>query len=146
MKASALALALLHAAAAAAGLPHFTVSATFAPPVRPGANGAIAVTFAPKDPDVHVNEEPAPRLKLDPAQTALVDRQAPPASRVVPFDPDAARYLDPLVPVSFPVAWAPGAPKGTHSVKATVTFFYCSSRGGWCRKGSADVEVPISVP
>jgi hypothetical protein len=44
------------------------------------------------------------------------------------------------------VAFAAGAPKGDKTVKATVVYFYCSSREGWCRRGSADVEVPVSVP
>lgn len=138
-------LALL--AAGFAGAPqHFTVSATFLAPAKPGAAGAIAVTFVPLDPDVHVNQEPAPRLKLDPAQRALVDRQPPATSHVPTFDPDTARYLDPKLPVSFPVAWAPGAPKGAQTVKASLSYYYCSKREGWCRKGMAELEVPVTVP
>jgi hypothetical protein len=30
-------------------------------------------------------------------------------------------------------------------VKATVTYFYCSQREGWCRKGTSDVEFPVDV-
>jgi hypothetical protein len=30
-------------------------------------------------------------------------------------------------------------------VKASVVFFYCSSREAWCRRGSADVVIPVSV-
>jgi hypothetical protein len=131
---------------AAPGGTHFTVTAAFVPPAKAGANGAVAVTFAPLDPDVHVNEEPAPRLKLDPAQTVLLDKQAPPPARTPTFDPDTARYLDPKVPVSFPVALSPKAPRGGQAVKGTVTYFYCSKREGWCRKGSAEVEVPVAVP
>lgn len=131
---------------AAAGPTHFTVTATYVAPAKPGANGAVAVSFIPQDPDVHVNEEPAPRLKLDPSQAVLVDKQPSAPSRTPTFDPETARYLDPKVPVSFPVALAATASKGTQSVKATVTYFYCSKREGWCRKGSADVEVPVRVP
>jgi hypothetical protein len=106
----------------------------------------VAVTFAPLDPDVHVNLEPAPRIKLDPAQRVLVDKQPPPPSRVATFDPETTRYLDPALPVYFPVALVAGAPKGSQSVKATVTYFYCSKREGWCRKGTAELNVPVSVP
>ena len=123
-----------------------TVTAAFVPPAKPGANGAIAVTLVPKDPEVHVNEEPAPRLKLDASQKILVDKQPPAPARIAPVDPEVAHYLDPKQPVSFPVAWAPDAPKGAQMLTASVTYFYCSKREGWCRKGTTDVEVPLSVP
>ncbi len=124
----------------------FEVTATFVVPVRAGATPAIEVTFLAKDPDVHINEEPAPRLKLEVAQSALVDKQPPLRARTAPYDPSAARYLDLTRPLKFPVAFAPAAPKGAQTVGATVTFFYCSRREGWCRRGSVEVEVPLTVP
>ena len=137
---------LLVVAASAVGPQHFDVAAAFEPPAKPGPNGAIAVTFAPRDPDVHINEEPAPRLKLDLEQGALVDKQPAPSKSVPTFDPDTARYLDLKKPVRFPVAFAPGASKGPQSVKVNVVYFYCSEREGWCRRGSADLEVGVTVP
>jgi hypothetical protein len=105
------------------------------------------VTFSPRDPQIRVNEEPAPRLKLDPAQGVLVDRQPPRDTGAAPaFDPATAKSLDPVTPVRFPVALAPNAPKGTHAVKASVTYFYCSKKDGWCRKSTTDVEVTVRVP
>lgn len=142
MSPSALVLALVPAAAVA-GVEHFTVTAAFVAPSRPGANGAIAVTFVPRDPDVHINQEPAPRLKLDPVQTVLADKQPPAPSRALPFDPETAKYLDATLPVSFPVAWAGKPPKSPQNVRATVTYFYCSKREGWCRKRSSEVEVTV---
>ena len=84
-------------------------------------------------------------MKLDPAQTILVDKQPPPPSRVPSFDPATVKYLDPKDPVRFAAALAPSAPKGSHQVKATVVFFYCSKRESWCRRGSTDVLVPVTV-
>jgi hypothetical protein len=26
-----------------------------------------------------------------------------------------------------------------------VTYFYCSKSAGWCRKGSAEVNVPVTI-
>lgn len=142
--------ALLVAALAAAPLaqagPHFDVSATFVPPAAKGADAAIAVSLAALDPDVRVNEEPAARLKLDPVQNVLVDRQKPAPSRPEAFDPESAKYLDLSAPLLFPVAVSPTAPKGEQTVKATVTYFYCSKREGWCRKGTAPVDVAVTVP
>ncbi len=138
---------LLFIAAAWATAPrHFDVVATFEPPRRAGAPAQVAVSFAALDPDLHINEEPAPRLKLDLAQTVLVDKQAPAPEKAADWDPDNPRYLDIAKPVKFPVAFRPAAPRGAMSVKATVVYFYCSSREGWCRRGAAEIEVPVTVP
>lgn len=137
---------LLLVAASAVGPQHFDVMATFEPPAKPGASGAIAVTFAPRDPDVHINEEPPPRLRLDLEQSVFLDKQPPPPKTVTTFDPDTARYLDVKKPVRFPVAFAADAPKGPQSVKASVVYFYCSQREAWCRRGTADLEVAVTVP
>jgi hypothetical protein len=130
----------------AAGPQHFTLTAAYQPPAKASANGAIALTFVATDPDVHINEAPAPRIKLDPVQSVLVDKQAPAPERVEAFDPEKAKYLDLSLPVIFPVAIARGAPKGAQTVLATATYFYCSKRAGWCRKGTTDVSVTVNVP
>ena len=138
-------VALFPAAALAVSARHFEVTAAFTPAKNAAANAAVAVTFRPLDPDVKVNETPAPRLKLDLAQAVLLDKQAPPSSQVLDYDPLTARYLDAAKPVLFPVAIAPTAPKGAHQVKASVVYFYCSTREAWCRRGSVDILVPVTV-
>ncbi len=137
-------IALAPAAAMAVG-DHFAVSAAYLPPAKPRAAASVAVTFVAADPDVKINQEPAPRLKLDPEQVVLVDRQAPPA----PHKGESAgepKYLDTSLPVSFPVALSPKAPKGEQPVKGTVTYFYCSKREGWCKKGTSEVAFTVAVP
>ncbi len=133
-------------AALAAGPDHFGLSASYTPPSKGQAHGSVAVTFAAKDPDLRINQDPAPRLKLDPGQTVLIDKQPPPAKSALPFDPATARYFDLTFPILFPAALAPGVAPGMHQVRATVVFFYCSKREAWCRKGSAEVVVPVRVP
>jgi hypothetical protein len=140
-----LALVTMPAAFSQAG-PHFNVSAAYVPPASKGADGAVAVTFVALDPDVRVNEEPSPRLKLDSTQTVLVDKQKPAPSKAEAFDPEKAKYLDLSAPVLFAVAVSPDAPKGAQTAKATVTYFYCSKREGWCRKGTTPVDVALNVP
>jgi hypothetical protein len=139
-------VAFVPALALAAPARHFDVTAAFAPAKTASTSAAVTVTFRALDPDVKVNETPAPRLKLDLAQTVLVDRQAPASSQVPDYDPLTAAYLDTAKPVLFPVAIAPTAPKGAHEVKASVVYFYCSTREAWCRRGTADVLVPVTVP
>jgi hypothetical protein len=124
---------------------HFEISAAFEPPRRPGGGAAIAVSFSALDPDVHVNETPAPRLKL-PAGGVLVDKQPLASEKVAPFDPATASYLDLSLPVRFPVEIAKDARKGLQQVPVTLTYFYCSKRAGWCRKGSAELSVGVEVP
>ena len=141
----AVSLPLLLSQSVSAGPQHFTLTAAFEPPGKAGEEAAVAVTFSGTDPLIHINEEPSPRLKLDPLQTVLEDKQPPPSGKGPDFDPEKARTLDLAKPVRFPVAISPAAPKGPQSVKATVIYFYCSTREGWCRRGSTEVEVPLTV-
>jgi hypothetical protein len=136
-------LALL---AAAPSVRHFEVLAMFEPAKKPGGEAAVAVTFQALDPDVHVNETPPPQLRLDIAQTVLEERQAKPAAAAnATYDPKTAKYLDLQKPVRFRVGVAKSASRGPHEVKASVVFFYCSSRELWCRRGSVDVTIPVDV-
>jgi hypothetical protein len=115
--------------------PHYDVSAQFRPGKAAGT-GEVAVTFTARDPDVKINAAPAPRLKLDDAQKVLAEKPA--AHRASPPE----KYLDTTFPVVFPVSLL-GAAHGEETVKGSVTYFYCSHREGWCRKGTADVDIPV---
>jgi hypothetical protein len=138
-------LVLLPAVALAAPPRHFELTASFVPAKKADAGASVAVVFQPLDPDVRVNESPAPRLRLDEAQAVLVDRQPPAEGGVPDYDPLTARYVDLSRPVLFPVGLAKGAPRGEHAVKANVVFFYCSHRENWCRRGNAEVTIPVTV-
>jgi hypothetical protein len=139
-------LPLLPGAVLAGAARHFDVVASFSPAGRAPGRAAVAVSFRALDPDVRVNETPAPRLRLDLAQAVLLDKQEPASSHVPDYDPLTAKYLDTSKPVLFPVAIAPTAPTGSHEVKASVVYFYCSTRESWCRRGTADVLIPVVVP
>jgi hypothetical protein len=117
------------------GSPHFAVSAEYRPGKAAGT-GEVAVTFRPSDADVRINTAPAPKLKLDAAQKLLADKPA--AARA---GAPAEKYLDLTFPVVFPVSVV--TPAGAGTVKGAVTYYYCSHREGWCRKGTADVEFPV---
>ena len=125
---------------------HFDVTATFNP-ARRNAPGEVAVQFVARDPDVRINEVPPPRLKLEtgPATVAPPARPAA-AAKGGPAGEGPGHYLDLTLPVVFPVTLASGTPRGTHDARGTVTYFYCSKREGWCRKGTTEVEFPITVP
>lgn len=126
------------------GPPAYTLQASYVPPDKPGAGGFVSVAFSSTDPDLRLDEYPAPRLKLDPLQGVLLDRQAASSSAPV-GDASKPRYLDTRLPIGFPVAVSKEAGRGTHVVKGSVTYFYCSLKQGWCRKGSAEVAVNVEV-
>lgn len=136
-------LALVLALQAPLAPAYVRVTASYLPPAA-GVEAVIAVQFSPVGPNIRVNEDPAPRLKLEAGQQVLEQKPVPRRSPA----PAAgqARYLDPILPVTFPVKVDARAARGDHTVKATVTYFYCSKSEGWCRKGSADVDVPVRVP
>jgi hypothetical protein len=123
----------------------FTLTASYEASAK--RQGMVAVQFKAIDPDVMVNEHPGPRLALDPAQTVLVNKQPPPAKGAAAApDPTDGKYLDLTLPVVFPVELAGAAPKGDQAVKGKVTYFFCSKREGWCRKGTTEIEFPVKVP
>jgi hypothetical protein len=118
--------------------PHFAISAQYRPGKAAGT-GEVAVTFAPKDPDVKINTTPPPRLKLDEGQKLLAEKTVPRKDGA----PDE-KYLDLTFPVVFPVA-VTGPLQGEQTVKGALTYYYCSHREGWCRKGTADLEIPVKA-
>ena len=141
-----LGLLLAPAVVSSGTIKHFDLLATFEAPKAQGGQGAVVVTFRPHDPDLRLNETPAPRLKLDLTESVLLDRQAPAPRSAPAYDPLTAKYLDFAEPVRFPVAIAPTAPAGDHSVEAKVVFFYCSIREAWCRRGTSRVDLTVRVP
>ncbi len=143
MKALSAIVALIPVLALAGSSAHFAVEARYLAAKKKADSAAIAVRFTALDPEVRINEEPAPQLKLDPKQKVLAYK-APSASMVPPsFDPAFAKYLDLSQPVSFAVTLAEGAPKGPQKVAGSVVYFYCSKKEGWCRKGSTPFEVTV---
>jgi hypothetical protein len=146
MRSLLLSLLLLPAALWAGPSDHFDLLATFEPPEGDLGQGVVSVMFRPLDPDLRLNETPSPRLNLDLTQTVLIDRQ-PPAPRSAPaYDPLTAKYLDVGEPVRFPVEVSPLASSGAHEVDAEVVYFYCSVREAWCRRGTARIELTVTVP
>ena len=123
---------------------HFDVQAAYEAPAKKGASASLVFEFKRKDPDVSINEEPAPRIKFAPG-SALVAPAPSKSSGVIP-NPENPHYLDLSKPVRFPVTVAPDAAKGLSTVKTTLSYFYCSKRENWCRKGTADFDLTVVLP
>ena len=123
---------------------HFDVTAAYEAPAKKGASASLVFEFKRKDPDVNINEEPAPRIKFA-VGSPLVAPAPPKSSGVIP-DPENVRYLDLSKPVRFAVTVAPDAAKGLSALKTTLSYFYCSKRENWCRKGTADFDLSVVLP
>ena len=120
---------------------HFDVTGAYEAPAKKGALGHVVFEFRQKDPNVYINEEPAPRIKFA-AGSPLVAPPPPKSSGVIP-DPATAKYLDLAKPVRFAVTSAADAAKGLSRVKTSLSYFYCSKRENWCRKGTADFDLAV---
>ncbi len=140
-----LVLTLLPAAAPSEELRHFDVVAWFVPAKKPGATASVAVSFRALDPAVRLNKQPPARLNLELTQRVLVDKQAASNARASEYDPLTAEYHDLSQPLLFPVAISPQAPPGEQLVRGNIVFFYCSESEAWCRRGNAEIEIPVSV-
>lgn len=123
---------------------HFEVTAAYEAPTKKGASANVVFEFKRKDPDVNINEDPAPRIKF--SDGAPLIAPAPPKSAGVLPDSAQAHYLDLSKPVRFAVGVAPKAAKGLSTVKTTVSYFYCSKRENWCRKGTSDFDLSVVLP
>lgn len=136
--------ALATAPPAASGHEHVGLAASFEREAS-GGEADVVVRFMPLEAGIHVNADPPPRLTLDPDQRVLDD-----SSRPAPPPPRAAfpngRYLDTQAGVRLPVRMSPMVPKGRHTVRAAVLYFYCSQAEGWCRRAQDEVEVSVTVP
>jgi hypothetical protein len=136
-------VAALLAATSSAAPAHFDVTASFAPGRAPG-KGEVSVTFAGRDPDVRINAHPAPKLAVEGG--LLIAQPLPAGAEKGKGKADGeAAYLDTALPVVFTVGVPGGTPKGAFTAKASVTYFYCSKRDGWCRKGTTPVEFPVTL-
>ena len=112
---------------------HFEVAASFEPARKAGANAAVAVTFRALDPDVHVNETPAPQLRLDLAQRCwkIASRRCRP-----PFRPSTRPAKPRPGAGALPVAVSKAAPPARTRRRASSSSLLVAR--GLDRRGSAD--------
>jgi len=123
--------------------PDVAVEASYRPPAKAGDLATVLVRFSPSRPELRVNAEPAPRLKLS-GESVLQSRQSQPTG-AGGLDPEFAKYLDLAQPFEFPVELAQDAQPGDHLVDATVSFAYCSKSQGWCKRGNAPIEIRVKL-
>jgi hypothetical protein len=136
-----LAAALL-CAAAHAGTPegnnHVTCTATLsARSFRGGDTAAIRVVLKPA-PGIHVNGSPLPSLRLAPGSVAVAHGSAEAAV-------NASGYLVADSAVIQRVSIRKDAPRGTHVLRGSVTYYFCSDTEGWCMRDQQPLELSLTI-
>jgi len=106
--------------------------------LKQGATGEIVVSFAP-DEGIHINTDPAIEFEFD--KDPLVH-----FTGVVSM-PKMAKtgYLDTKRPVKYTFTLDKKIPKGKHTLKGSMKYFFCSDTEGWCNRSSQPIELTFSV-
>jgi hypothetical protein len=119
----------------------FEARASFVPASSSTAPAAIRLVLRSKDDDLRVSGRPWPGLRLSAAQRSLT--LVGPAPEATGEATPGPRYVDLDQPLRFPVKLNTAAPPAPHAVEATLSFVYCSTSKGWCRKATQRVEIPV---
>ena len=104
--------------------------------IKPGDTGVIFVSLKPAK-GIHVNLTPAMGVVFDSAGQV----QAHGSLEI----PKKETFLDASKPVRIPFVLSPGAKPGAVTVKASLTYYYCSDAEGWCSRYKQPLEVTIKV-
>ncbi len=106
--------------------------------LKPGAKGEIVVSFAPEE-GMHINTDPAVEFEFE--KDSLVHFTG------VTSMPKVAKtgYLDTKRPIKYSFTLDKDIPKGKHSLKGTIRYFFCSDVEGWCNRSSQPLELTFTV-
>lgn len=105
---------------------------------KAGTTGEILVNFKPKD-EIHINLDPPISVSFD-SGTAISTTGKPVTTKGV-----KSEYLDVSKPVSQKFTLSKRMKSGTHALKGTLTYFYCSGNDGWCSRFKEPFEFTIKV-
>jgi len=106
--------------------------------LKPGAKGEIIVSFTPEE-GMHINTDPAVEFEFE--KDALVHFTG------VTSMPKAANtgYLDTKRPIRYAFTLDKNIPKGKHSLKGSVRYFFCSDVEGWCNRSTQPIQLTFTV-
>ncbi len=105
---------------------------------KPGETGEITITLSPAE-GYHINANPAVEIALDKSAAVILKGEP---SQVI----DRANgYLSSRSPVRQTFYVPSSTAAGSHLVKGTVTYFYCSDSEGWCRRYRQPVSFTFTL-
>jgi len=106
------------------------------PRFRAGTTGRVFISLKPKE-GIHVNLNPPIQIRLD--STGLF------AFVGTPGIPKIDSQFNASKPVVLPFELSKNARLGSHSVRGTIAYFYCSDIEGWCSRFKQPIEIKITV-
>lgn len=106
--------------------------------LKTGQSGELLLLFRLAS-GIHIAGEPAVAILID--TTSVVVPKGPPTQAI---DTTSGNLLADA-PVRLRVAIHPGAVPGTYPGRATVSYFFCSDTGGWCRKKTDILSFTVTI-
>jgi hypothetical protein len=104
---------------------------------RRGDTGEIRIVLTPAA-GIHVNGSPLPSLRLAPGAVAV-------AQGAVDAAVNARGYLTGDSTVVQRIGIRKDAPRGTHVLRGTITYYYCSDTEGWCMRSQQALELSLTI-
>ncbi len=106
--------------------------------LHPGDSTDIILKFDPSE-DIHLNAEPAVRVEFD---SASILEPIGALRQEIDTEAGTVKTSEPL---RQRVALSRKAGPGRHSVRGTVTYFFCSGTEGWCRRKAQWVQLQVTA-
>ena len=104
--------------------------------LKPGEKGELFISLQPVK-GVHINLTPPMSVSFD----SLGEIQASGTMEI----PKKETFLDITKRIRIPFVLSPASKAGTATLKATLTYYYCSDAEGWCSRFKQPLEVTMTV-
>jgi hypothetical protein len=104
--------------------------------LKPGASGNLLVSLKPAK-GIHINLKPALSVRFDSLSEVRPNGD--------PEIPKKGEYLDAAGNIRIPIIVPASFKSGTASLKAELTYYYCSDAEGWCSRFKQPIELSLTV-
>lgn len=108
--------------------------------VKSGGDGLVLAKFIPAS-GIHLNVEMLPEFDVDSLAPVLFSGDA----EIPKLKKKGKEHLDERKPVTQKFVVKKNAKKGTYTIKAKCTYFFCSEKEGWCNRFTAPFEFVLVI-
>ncbi|MBM2841143.1 MAG: hypothetical protein HW412_1671, partial [Bacteroidetes bacterium] len=106
--------------------------------VTQGGTGKIMIAFTPID-GIHINVDPPLSVKLERNTPFRFEGKLD-----ISTDKESG-YLSMSMPVEQRFAVTRKTKPGSHTIKGTLVYYFCSDTEGWCRKFTQPIALKLNV-
>jgi hypothetical protein len=106
------------------------------PSLKPGASGNLLVSLKPAK-GIHINLKPALSVRFD-----SLSEVRPNGDVEIP---KKGEYLDAAGNIRIPIIVPASLKPGSASLRAELTYYYCSDAEGWCSRFKQPIELSLTV-